>query len=62
MVIFSQVKCVQIILLNKTSHGNTENQEEDENQLDEIKENNTEAARNTQNLMMLLQAQQKTHK
>jgi hypothetical protein len=31
--------------LNKTSDGNTENQEEDENQLDEIKEDNIEAAR-----------------
>ena len=38
------VRRVQIILLNKTSDGNTENQE-DENQLDEIKEDNIEAAR-----------------
>ena len=31
--------------LNKTSDGNTENQEEEENQWDEIKEDNIEAAR-----------------
>ena len=31
--------------MNKTSDGNTENQEEDENQLDEIKENNIASAR-----------------